>query len=252
MNRSVWSSRPAAIGIAVAIATLAIGITSYVLAPIVGLGLMVAPVTVPAWASLTLSVLLQQGLVFGSVAAGYLWIRDLDLGWLGVSRPGLMDVLWIGIGWIVAFGSVVVLLITVLLLGLEPGQNQIQGVVAENPELIPLLIVLTFVLIGPGEELLFRGIIQGSLRERFGPVAAVILASVIFASAHAWSITGPISDRLVTICVLLVPALVFGIAYERTNNLVVPALIHGLYNATLFAIQYVGLKYGQAAPSVLF
>lgn len=252
MNRSVWSSRPATIVIAVGIAALAIGTTRYVVAPVVGRGLMVVPFTVPAWASLTLSVLLQQGLVFGSIAAGYLWFRGLDLDWIGVSRPNLRGALWIGIGWIVAFVSVVALLIVVLLLGLEPGQNQIQGVVAENPGLIPLLIVLTLVLIGPGEELLFRGIIQGSLRERLGPVAAVTLASVIFASAHAWSIAGPVSDRLLTICVLLVPALIFGIAYERTNNLVVPALIHGLYNATLFSIQYVGLKYGQAAPSVLF
>lgn len=252
MNRSVWSSRLAAIVIAVAIAGLAIGITRYVVAPVVGLGLMVAPVTVPAWASLTLSVLLQQGLVFGSVAGGYLLARDLDLSWIGISRPDLKGVLWIGVGWIGAFVSVVVLLITVLLLGLDPGQNQIQGVVAENPDLIPLLIVLTIVLIGPGEELLFRGIIQGSLRERFGPVAAIILASVIFASIHFGSLTGSIADRIITIGVLIVPSLVFGTAYERTNNLVVPALIHGLYNATLFAISYVGLKYGQAAPSVLF
>ncbi|WP_185715473.1 CPBP family intramembrane glutamic endopeptidase [Halocatena pleomorpha] len=252
MNRSVWSSRLTAIGIAVTIAVLAIGSTAYVLSPIVRFVLGLLPFTLPAWGGLTLSVLLQQGVVFGSIAAGYLWLRDLDLGWIGVSRPDLNGVLWIVFGWIGAFGSVFVLLIIVLLLGLNPGQNQIQGLVVENPDLIPLLIVLTIVLIGPGEELLFRGIIQGSLRERFGPVLAIILASIIFASAHVGSLTGSLGDRAVTIAVLLVPSLIFGTAYERTNNLVVPALIHGLYNATLFTLTYVGLKYGSTTPAVLF
>lgn len=251
MNRSVLSSRPATIGIAVVIAALAIGLT-YVLAPAVLLVVGMLSFDLPAGFRLALSVVLQQGVVFGSVAAGYLWIRDLDLGWIGVSVPDLKGALWIGFGWIVAFGSVIVLLITVYLLGLEPGQNQIQGIVADNPDLIPLLIVLTLVLIGPGEELLFRGIIQGSLRERFGPVAAVTLASVIFAAAHVGSLTGTLGNRVLTIGVLLVPALIFGTAYERTNNLVVPALIHGLYNATLFSIQYVALKYGPTPPTVLF
>ncbi|UPM43018.1 CPBP family intramembrane glutamic endopeptidase [Halocatena salina] len=252
MNRSAWSPHLRAIGIAVMIAALAIGVTKYVLTPVVFLVFEVISVTLPAWASLTLSVLLQQGLVFGSIAAGYLWVRDLDLGWIGLSRPSLKEALWIGLGWIMAFGSVVGLLIVVLLLGLNPGQNQIQGLVAENPDLIPLLIVLTIVLIGPGEELLFRGIIQGSLRERFGPMTAIILASVIFASAHVGSLTGSLGDRAITVGVLLVPSLIFGIAYERTNNLVVPSLIHGLYNATLFSITYVGLKYGPTTPAVLF
>lgn len=252
MNRSVWSPRLRAVGIAVVIAALAIGVTKYVLSPTVSVVFGVMSVTLPAWAGLTLSTLLQQGLVFGSIAVGYLWLRDLDLGWIGVSRPDLKGVLWIGAGWIGAFVAVIVLLIIVLLLGLEPGQNQIQGVVAENPDLIPVLIVLTIVLIGPGEELLFRGIVQGSLRERFGPAVAITLASIIFAAAHVGSLTGSLGSRIVTIGVLLVPALVFGTAYERTNNLVVPALIHGLYNATLFSITYVGIKYGPETPAVLF
>ncbi len=42
----------------------------------------------------------------------------------------------------------------------------------------------------------------------------------------------------------------FGAAYERTGNLAVPALIHGLYNSTLAVLLYVGLAYG-ASPGLL-
>ena len=37
---------------------------------------------------------------------------------------------------------------------------------------------------------------------------------------------------------LVLPTLVFGVVYELTENLVVPALTHGLYNATLFGLLY--------------
>jgi len=51
--------------------------------------------------------------------------------------------------------------------------------------------------------------------------------------------------------VLFVPALVFGVTYELTDNLVVPSVIHGAYNATLFSIVYIGLRYGPTQPGLL-
>ncbi|WP_390204588.1 CPBP family intramembrane glutamic endopeptidase [Halocatena marina] len=119
---------------------------------------------------------------------------------------------------------------------------------SETPEALLVMIPVTILLIGPGEELLFRGIIQGSLRERFGPIVAIVLASVIFAAAHVTSLTGGLESRIITVALLIVPALVFAIAYERTGNLVVPALIHGLYNATLFSLQYAAIKLGEHRP----
>ncbi|MFC6976274.1 hypothetical protein ACFQL1_18855 [Halomicroarcula sp. GCM10025709] len=51
---------------------------------------------------------------------------------------------------------------------------------------------------------------------------------------------------------LVLPALVFGVSYEYTDNIVVPSLIHGFYNATLFTGLYVSVVYAdQAAQSAL-
>jgi hypothetical protein len=44
------------------------------------------------------------------------------------------------------------------------------------------------------------------------------------------------------VAVLFPPSLVFGAAYELTDNLAVPALIHGAYDATLFALLYVAFR----------
>jgi membrane protease YdiL (CAAX protease family) len=47
--------------------------------------------------------------------------------------------------------------------------------------------------------------------------------------------------------VLVGPALVFGTVYELTENLVVPAMVHGAYNATLFTLLYLALRFGPDA-----
>ncbi|WP_156708245.1 CPBP family intramembrane glutamic endopeptidase [Natronomonas sp. CBA1123] len=112
------------------------------------------------------------------------------------------------------------------------------------PRIFLVLIVLAFVLIGPGEELLFRGIIQSRLRETFSAPVGLAVATAIFAAAHAGSLSGPTSGVALTITLLFFPGLVFAITYEMTDNVVVPAIIHGLYNATLFALAYVSTVAG--------
>lgn len=250
MDRSALVSRLKTLGIVVGVAFLATGGTQL----LVGLGALfvVGSVSLPMWLVIVLSIVVQDGIVFVGVAVGYLRLRGFDRSWLGISVPDRKETLWIAVGWMAAFFSVVVLLAAVLASGLRPGGNQVQGVVANNPELIPLLIPLMIVFVGPAEELIFRGIVQGTLRERFGPVAAITLASIIFASVHFGSLTGSAGGRVLTIGILVIPSLIFGIAYERTNNLVVPALVHGLYNATLLAFQYMALKSDVNQPAMLF
>jgi hypothetical protein len=38
--------------------------------------------------------------------------------------------------------------------------------------------------------------------------------------------------------------------YEYTDNLVVPALLHGLHNAVLFTILYISIVYGEELRQV--
>jgi len=82
------------------------------------------------------------------------------------------------------------------------------------------------------------------LREAFGPVAAIVLASAAFAPLHVFALSGGLQAIATTIGVLFVPSLVFGATYELSDNLLVPILIHGAYDAVIFGGTYVVLTLG--------
>jgi hypothetical protein len=230
------------------------------------LGVGVTPLVI-----LVVSLVLVQGVAFGGVALAYLTVRDrlrdlvrgpvrqtlgVDLGdrshgrgWIGVRVPGLRDLGAVGLGYGLALGFGIGGAILVSSFGVEAGSNQAAELASQDPSVLLLLIPASFVLIGPGEELLFRGIVQGRLRESFSAPVAVALASVIFAAVHYVALSGSPQARLVTVAILVGPALVFGAAYELTDNLVVPSLIHGAYNATLFTLLYVALRFAPEAPA---
>lgn len=72
------------------------------------------------------------------------------------------------------------------------------------------------------EEILFRGIILGSL-EKYSPIFAVFLSAVLFGFAHDGEI---ISQHLVT-------GIVLGCLYIKQRNLYSCVVVHGLMNATV-------------------
>ncbi|WP_336338175.1 CPBP family intramembrane glutamic endopeptidase [Haloarcula brevis] len=173
---------------------------------------------------------------------------DDDEFTIGIAVPSLREVGIVVLGYAGAMGALVVVavIITTLvsLFGIEPAANQAAEIGMENPEVLLLLIPASFLLIGPGEELLFRGVVQGRIRDRFGPVVGVAIASVIFAGIHYPALSGgSVTGKLVSISALLIPALILGATYEYTDNIVVPSLIHGAYNATLFTGLYVTVRY---------
>lgn len=168
---------------------------------------------------------------------------------IGISVPSLREAGIVVLGYFSAMGGIVVVAaiisVIVSMFGVEPAANQAAQTGMENPNLLLLLIPASFLLIGPGEELLFRGVVQGRIRDRFGPISGVGIASVIFAGIHYPALSGgSVTGKLVSISALLLPALILGTTYEYTGNVVVPSLIHGAYNATLFTGLYVIVKYG--------
>ncbi|WP_273836311.1 type II CAAX endopeptidase family protein [Halococcus sp. PRR34] len=198
-------------------------------------------------AGFVLSTILLQGVAFPLTAFGYLRLRGLSLSFVKARLPTLRDLLWIVSGYVLVFALVFALLLIVVNLGV-PTASRTDQAALQDPGTLIWLVPLSLLVIGPGEELLFRGIIQGRLRESFGPVGAIILASATFAPAHILALTGSPQALAATISLLFVPALVFGVTYELTDNLVVPSIIHGAYNATIFGIVYIGLRYGPTQP----
>lgn len=83
-------------------------------------------------------------------------------------------------------------------------------------------LFLVSLLAGVGEELLFRGVIQGGLSGLLGPWPALILASVLFGAMHA------LTRAYFIIATLM--GFYLGLIYLWTGNLLIPILIHFLYD----------------------
>lgn len=95
--------------------------------------------------------------------------------------------------------------------------------------LLPQLAVLSvwelavlMAVTGFGEEMLFRGFFQGLLEGALGPLAGLLVASVIFGLAHP-----------VTVAYFAVTALMgvyLGLLWNGTGNLLAPVVAHAVYD----------------------
>lgn len=178
------------------------------------------------------------GIAFVLVVAGYIRATGrTDL--LEVRVPSLVDAAWV-VGGVVALLATLVVLSAILeQLGIHAAQHRIEEIGQEHPAVLLVMIPLAFLVIGPTEELLFRGTIQGLLRRVYRPTPAILIASVMFAIGHVFALSGPDASRVSTLVIILLLGAILGAVYEFTDNLVVPALVHGTYDAVAFIQIYV-------------
>lgn len=194
----------------------------------------------------TAGATLTQGIGFVLVVGGYTYYAGrpdlLDIRWPSASnlQKTLRDFGWVVLGFVVL---VVLSRGTSLLLqqlGFSAGTNQIIRAVEQSPTLALVMVFLSFLAVGPGEEILFRGGVQGVLRRVLQPVSAIIGSSALFGLAHVTAIVASsgasgIWGYVVSAFVL---SLVLGSLYEYTDNLLIPIVVHGAYNAVIFT-QYI-------------
>lgn len=195
----------------------------------------------PDIAALGLATAVGQLVAFMGLGLSYLRYRGYDRqlisSYLGIRRPTLKEIGMIILGWITILVLIIIVGLIVQAFLPEPAENQSTAVLEDNANNLNLYIgavAFMFLIVGPCEELLYRGIVQNRLRERLPAVPAVLIASVIFASVHVVALAG--GDPLAmatTVGVLFVPAIVLGAIYEYTGNIVVPALLHGLHNSVI-------------------
>ncbi|MBC8003010.1 MAG: CPBP family intramembrane metalloprotease [Opitutaceae bacterium] len=142
--------------------------------------------------------------------------RALALG-LGVGAVALPVVL----GWNQIAAELLVRL------GIKPEtQEAVQRLQAGMTGGQQIYLAVVAVLLAPlVEELLFRGIIYPTVKQAGYPKVALWGTALMFGAIHA---------NLASFLPLAVFALILTWAYERTNNLLAPMLIHGLFNAANF------------------
>lgn len=179
---------------------------------------------------------LAQFAVFVLVVVGYLVAAD-DLDMLAAHLPDRREAALGVVGAVVLLAAQWGLLWLLAQVGLQPGQNRV--ITPDHPAAYFLvMVVVSIVAVGPGEELLFRGGVQGVLRKAWGPVGAIGIASALFGLIHYPAVTGTTTERVAYVVFAAILGFFLGVLYEKTDNLVVPAFAHGGYNAVLFLVQY--------------
>lgn len=178
-----------------------------------------------------------QFTAFGIVVALFVAGAN-DWGLLDVSMPEPRELALAG-------GSVLVLLVLQysLLVGLStfgvlPVENRAIDADAHAPAYFLAMVAVSILVVGPAEELLFRGAIQGLLKRAWGMWPALVAASLVFGLIHYNVGAGSVSARLAYVGIATLLGLLLGYLYEYSENLVVPALAHGGYNAVAFGFQY--------------
>jgi len=229
------------------------------------IGRVVISLEPPGTGILILLVVVGQFVWFP--AFGFFYLRQRGLTWedirayLGIKRPGLKDIgLIIGTWFAMSItagivGNIVIRVVPELLGSNEqqmPADNPVEGIIAANPELVAVAVLFMFLVVGPCEEILFRGVVQNRLRETLSAVPSIVIASAVFAAIHVVALAGqdPVGIAM-TITILFFPALGFGAIYEYTDNIVIPSLLHGFHNSMVVLAIYASTVYDIETAIVL-
>ncbi|MDP2496558.1 MAG: type II CAAX endopeptidase family protein [Candidatus Palauibacterales bacterium] len=164
------------------------------------------------------SYVVQPG--FAVLAGVYLVLREHPKRFVRLGRPSAEGLAWIALGPLLGAGAGWV---GETLLGTShAGGAPEWEAMLSAPWTIPLVLGVVFGVMAPMEELLYRGVIHGRLREAFGTWPVVLIGAALFGLMHVF-LSGGLPSFVTTGLI----GLGFGLAYERTDNLVVPIGMHG-------------------------
>jgi uncharacterized protein len=109
---------------------------------------------------------------------------------------------------------------------------------ADSPVLLAAMIVLAVVLAPLTEELVFRGGLFRYLRSWAPHWVALVVSALLFASLHVnWSTL----EGLTSFVPLMVLAIMFSLAYERTGHIGTPIVAHALFNLNTIVLIFSGV-----------
>jgi membrane protease YdiL (CAAX protease family) len=135
---------------------------------------------------------------------------------LGVRRFPLSATKWMlaAIGAYLLFAAVYVAVVG------EPKQEDI----AEELGPVPMQVLLIVIAAPISEEVCFRGMLFGGLRERMPRLAAALVSGLVFGALHA-------ATGVSTVPVLVGFGLILALLYEKTGSIVPGIVLHMLNNS---------------------
>jgi len=179
-------------------------------------------------------------LAIGAVAVVTARAAGVGFEFFSVRRPSART-----LGWGVLAGVAMLALLWVFgvvtsALDVPSASHGVVSRIEANPTIALVMVVVSIVAVAPGEELLARGFVQGSLYRVYPDWMAVVVASAVFAAVHVFAYwTAPAAAVVASLLQLFVISLVLGWVYVRTRNLVAAVVAHAVYDAVQFAFAYI-------------
>jgi membrane protease YdiL (CAAX protease family) len=194
-------------------------------------------------AELVINFVFGQILAMGGIAGLYLWATGKHHSYIRVRKPTLGELLVITIApFAVLFLIGGVNIFVSFFFNIEAASHSLLNFEGIEPTFYLLLIPFMILVVGPFEELLYRGVIQTRLTRSFSRPSAIVLASLIFVPIHltAYSAGGAnLMQVLAAFGALFAGSVLYGALYEWTENLTVVAMAHGLTNSIQLLVVYI-------------
>lgn len=177
---------------------------------------------------------------YALVALGFIYVTKRGIEYVDIARPTRRDLRYalggLGVSIAIWFGFTRL----VSWLGVPAsGQSLLETAANADPTLLLILVPLVLLVNAPVEELLFRNVVQKSLSESFSRWGAILFGSLCFALVHVPAYyDSNLVAMMTSLTLVFVLACCWGVIYARTEQLFVPAVAHGAYNAVLISVLY--------------
>ncbi len=102
--------------------------------------------------------------------------------------------------------------------GMKEGQNML------------LVGTLLAILIGPAEEIFWRGYVQKKIGTKYGEWTAVLITVLIYTLVHIWSF------NFMLIMAAMVCGIFWGVLYKYHKNIVTLIISHAVWDLTVFVL----------------
>ncbi|WPC39789.1 type II CAAX endopeptidase family protein [Clostridium sp. JS66] len=95
---------------------------------------------------------------------------------------------------------------------------------------LTLIGLLLFFIIGPGEELYWRGFIQNTLAKKFGENKGYLFSVLLYTAVHI------VTGNFMLIIAALVCGLFWGWLYKKEKSLIPVIISHAIWDLTIFVL----------------
>ena len=228
-NQSVWKAKPAIL----CYVTLAAGIfVGSIIVAIILLGQGLDMQELPFPVAL-ISLPITEGIIL-AITLLFAKYYGADLKKLGLKKPSLKTIVIVSVAAVLLlFLAASVALTQELVLGPDPDIQDLEYAISPRDTVqLVALIGISIALVGPAEELAFRGFVQKGFENSLGKTAGLLIASVLFGVLHGL-------NSLRSILPVTAVSLFLGYVWQKTDgNTAASAWLHGLYDALAIAITY--------------